>query len=331
MFQVIREFPFEFPYNYDYLPIIILSYIGFMFVYTVVAPKLSKKISTSYSNLNSAQKLEWNVRFTSTIFSIVVSIVCIYVLVVDHAIALSPLIYDSPLVKTNLAIVMGYIISDMTIIIANYRVIGDAFTLAHHIATVFGYAHSLTYSVMPYFANFRLIVELSTPLVNMRWFFYAAGYNKYSLCFFINGIVMTLLFFTVRIAIIPLYWYKVYTVLESPLWIKMRHFRYVMIFTCVLLDIINIYWFKKMFRGAVMVFQSNWQYYEKHHKTQQIETILFYRNQLMNAILSANNLVCESTKQGLNKINPSRYIDFRLSEHAFMPRILAELLNRNGD
>lgn len=38
---------------------------------------------------------------------------------------------------------MGYIISDMTIIIANYRVIGDAFTLAHHIATVFGYAHSL--------------------------------------------------------------------------------------------------------------------------------------------------------------------------------------------
>lgn len=38
---------------------------------------------------------------------------------------------------------MGYILSDMTIIISNYRLIGDAFTLAHHCATLFGYAHSL--------------------------------------------------------------------------------------------------------------------------------------------------------------------------------------------
>ena len=99
---------------------------------------------------------------------------------------------------------MGYILHDMTIIILNYSIIGDAFTLAHHLATFFAYTHSLTYSVMPYFANFRLIVELSTPLVNMRWFFYAVGYDKYSLHFFINGICMTLLFFTVRIATIPL-------------------------------------------------------------------------------------------------------------------------------
>lgn len=181
---------------------------------------------------------------------------------------------------------------------------------------------------MPYFANFRLIVELSTPLVNMRWFFYAVGYDKYSLYFFINGIVMTLLFFIVRIAMIPLYWYKVYTVLESPHWMKMRNFRYVMICTCVLLDIINIYWFKKMFRGAVMVFQSNWQYYEKHHKTQQLELLSSYKCRLKNGFLFANNILCESTKLGLNKIFPSRYIG---SLERNMPKVLIDLLNRNAD
>lgn len=110
---------------------------------------------------------------------------------------------------------------------------------------------------MPYFANFRLICELSTPLVNMRWFLYAAGHNKKSRAFFINGIAMTVLFFAVRIAIIPVYWYKVYSVVESDLWTQMRHFRYIMIVTCITLDIINMFWFKKMLKGALAVLEAN--------------------------------------------------------------------------
>jgi len=326
MFQIIREFPIQFPYNFDYLPIIVLSYFSFMLVYLIVSPKVSSKLSKSFVNLSQAQKIEWNVRFTSTLFSMIVSIVCIYILLVDHAITLSPLIYDSPLVKTNLAIVMGFILSDMTIIITNYKLIGDAFTLSHHIATLFGYAHSLTYSVMPYFANFRLIVELSTPLVNMRWFMYACGYDKYSICFFLNGIVMTLLFFTVRIATIPLYWYKVYIVLDSALWIKMRNFRYVMIGTCILLDIINIYWFKKMFHGAVVVFQCNWQYYEKHHKTHQLEMLSAYKKQVLHSISFANSILRESTKHGLHKIS-SRFTD----RNKLVPKILADFINRYSE
>ncbi len=116
---------------------------------------------------------------------------------------------------------------------------------------------------MPYFANFRLICELSTPLVNMRWFLYAAGHNKNSPAFFVNGIAMTVMFFAVRIAIIPVYWYKVYSVVDSQLWMQMRHFRYIMIVTCLILDVINIFWFKKMFKGAVAVIKNNWRYYKE--------------------------------------------------------------------
>jgi len=109
------------------------------------------------------------------------------------------------------------------------------------------------------------------------------------------------------------YWYKVYSVLDSPLWTKMRNFRYVMIFTCILLDIINIYWFKKMFRGAVLVVQSNWEYYEKHHKNQQLEMLASYKNQFKNSILLANEIVYRTTKSGLSKINPSKFIGSRVS------------------
>jgi hypothetical protein len=174
---------------------------------------------------------------------------------------------------------------------------------------------------MPYFANFRLIVELSTPLVNIRWFLYAVGFKKDSLHFFINGILMTLMFFAVRIASIPVYWYKVYTVLDSPTWIKMRNFRYVMIVTCVALDIINIYWFRKMFKGALIVWTTNWQYYEKHHKNQQLEMLHEYRKSIKHKL--TNNLLYQSTLNGLNIINPSRYLaQVTIDPNMYLARII---------
>jgi hypothetical protein len=154
--------------NYDYLPVVVLSYITFMFIYTFVSPTLGNLFSSTYPGLKHSSKIEWDNRFTSTVFSVVVSAVSLYVLVVDKAIQLSPLIYHSKLVRNNIAIVMGYIMSDMTIVIFKYKIIGDVFTLLHHSFSVVGYGYALTYSVMPYFANFRLICELSTPLVNMR-------------------------------------------------------------------------------------------------------------------------------------------------------------------
>lgn len=227
----------------------------------------------------------------STVFSLLASTICLYVLIIDKAISSSPLFYDSYLVKTNIAFVMGYAISDMLIILFNYKVIGDAFTIVHHCISLYGYSNALAFSVMPYFANYRLIVELSTPLVNMRWFLYACGYQKDSLHFFINGIAMTLVFFTVRVASIPVYWYKVYSVIDSPLWVKMRSLRYMMVVTCILLDIINIYWFRKMFNGAKIVWNTNWRYYSKHHKAQQLEMLYSYKNSIKDRLNISNYAV----------------------------------------
>lgn len=308
MFQVIREFPLGLDPKYEYLSVVAASFLFFTVVYRFVSPYFSKQLSAKYVALPQNHKIEWNVRVTSTIFSVLVSSICLYVLIVDHALSASPLFYDSDLVKTNIAIVMGYAISDMIIILLNYKIIGDAFTLFHHCLSLYGYSHALAYSVMPYFANFRLIVELSTPLVNMRWFLYATGYPKDSIHFFVNGIVMTALFFTVRIASIPIYWYKVYTVLDSPLWAKMRTFRYIMIVTCLALDVINVYWFRKMFKGALIVWNTNWQYYEKHHKAQQLERLGNMRKFVSSKLTISNSAMYQSTVQRLQRLYPANYM-----------------------
>lgn len=134
---------------------------------------------------------------------------------------------------------------------------------------------------------------------------------------------MTLMFFAVRIASIPIFWFKVYSICDSPLWIKMRHFRYIMIVTCLALDVINIYWFRKMFKGALIVWSTNWQYYEKHHKTQQLEMLYSYRNQLKEKII-------HSTMNGLSAINPGRYLNVDFIERTVsLPRVLSDFLHQN--
>jgi len=308
MLKLIKEFPINFEYDSDYLTITAYSYAFFLVVFRVLAPYFSAKLTKSYDRLTCNQKVEWNSRVTSTLFSSFVSFTCLYILFIDDALSTSPVIYDSTIVKTNIAVVIGYVLADMTIILVNYRAIGDIFTVFHHCLSLFGYINALNYSAMPYFANFRLMVELSTPLVNMRWFLYACGYPKDSLHFFVNGITMTLVFFVVRILSIPIYWYKCYTILDTPQWFKLRNLRQAMVITCLALDIINIYWFRKMYRGALIVWSANWSYYEKHHKPQQLEKLHSYQQSLKSKTLLAVN----SLTMIIN--NPGRYIGLRFVE-----------------
>ncbi len=83
---------------------------------------------------------------------------------------------------------------------------------------------------------------------------------------------MTLMFFCVRIAIIPIYWFKVYSIAESDLWVQMQHLRYVMIVTCIILDVINLFWFKKMLHGAIKISNNKYQDYKRTTMTEKKTT-----------------------------------------------------------
>jgi hypothetical protein len=108
------------------------------------------------------------------------------------------------------------------------------------------------------------------------------------------------------------------------MWIKMRNFRYVMIITCIILDIINIYWFQKMFKGVLIVISTNWE----HHKTHQLEQFSNYRKNFRNKITESKGLILEA----LHKINHGRYLGIKFIErNVHMPKVLNDFLNRNTE
>ncbi|XP_016091411.1 transmembrane protein 56-B-like [Sinocyclocheilus grahami] len=111
-----------------------------------------------------------------------------------------------------------------------------------------------TRGVLPYFANFRLISELSTPFVNQRWFFEALAYPRTHPLVVTNGVAMAVVFFLVRIAVMPPYWAKVFGTFGTPAFERLGLAAQVAwIVSCVCLDILNTIWMYKIARGCYKV------------------------------------------------------------------------------
>jgi len=85
-----------------------------------------------------------------------------------------------------------------------------------------------------------------------RWFLDATGHPRTSFGFVINGYVMGASFFLCRITIMPIYYYKCFSVWGSE---EQRNLGFLInffwIFTCIVLDAINLYWFAKIVKGAM--------------------------------------------------------------------------------
>lgn len=76
------------------------------------------------------------------------------------------------------------------------------------------------------------------------------GHSKDSELYVLNGIAMCAMFFMVRILSIAPYWNKVYSIYGTPAAARLGNLWYVMIVSCVILDILNLVWFRKMMKGV---------------------------------------------------------------------------------
>ncbi|GCB83790.1 hypothetical protein scyTo_0024501, partial [Scyliorhinus torazame] len=56
----------------------------------------------------------------------------------------------------------------LLLLLRHWKTLGDRFFISHHLAALYAYQYVLARGLLPYFANFRLIAELSTPFVNQR-------------------------------------------------------------------------------------------------------------------------------------------------------------------
>ncbi|XP_077869132.1 TLC domain-containing protein 4-B-like [Saccoglossus kowalevskii] len=235
----------------QYVPVVLASFGLSVGMYYYLSPVLSALLYDGYRKLSEVQLVDWNTRAASTLHSVLVSYMCVYVLLYDEDSKENPVWCKCRLAKITCAITTGYILADTLVMLRHFPLSESVFYILHHLCAIYAYTYTLLYGTLPYFANFRLLAEVSTPFVNLRWILDVTGYSKGSLFVIINGLMMCFSFFMVRIAVMPLYYYMMYMVWGTSEFYRLSFgMRLAWVITSVGLDIINVFWFSKIFRGA---------------------------------------------------------------------------------
>ncbi|CAL8271313.1 unnamed protein product [Lota lota] len=236
------------------LTVVAGSFVSFQLLFSVASPLLSAVLTPAYGLLPANKLTEWNSRLVSTVHALVVGLFCLYILCFDDKVNADPVWGDPHLVKLNVAITCGYLVYDLVLLACNWSTMGDSFFVCHHLAALYAYGYVLTRGVLPYFANFRLISELSTPFVNQRWFFEMLKYPRSHRLVVLNGVAMAAVFFLVRIAVMPPYWASVFATFGTEAFDRLGVGAQVAwISSCIALDVLNTIWMYKIARGCYKV------------------------------------------------------------------------------
>uniref|UniRef100_A0A8D0DWR3 TLC domain containing 4 n=1 Tax=Salvator merianae TaxID=96440 RepID=A0A8D0DWR3_SALMN len=236
-------------------------------LFHVLSSWISARVTSGFNNLDQKKKIEWNSRTVSTFHALVVGAFCLYILLWDEAVSADHVWGDPSTVQLNLAITSGYLISDLLLIIFYWEAIGDIFFVIHHFVALYAYYFVLGRGLLAYFANFRLLAELSTPFVNQRWFLEVLGYSKASKANIINGLLMTIAFFGGRIIVMPVYYASVASEVGTEAFHRLGFAAQSAWFiSSIVLDIMNLMWMVKITRGCYKVICLIGQGEAKVHK-----------------------------------------------------------------
>ncbi|CAF3904023.1 unnamed protein product [Rotaria sordida] len=74
-----------------FLPVVATSFIVFTILYKFIDPFLSNLLIKDYRTLTEIQKIDWNTRINSSINSLVVGAICVYMMIDDRGLNANPL------------------------------------------------------------------------------------------------------------------------------------------------------------------------------------------------------------------------------------------------
>ncbi|XP_078618781.1 TLC domain-containing protein 4-like [Branchiostoma floridae x Branchiostoma japonicum] len=168
----------------------------------------------------------------------------LYVFLYPGEAILTQIWHDSPAFRHATCIIMGYAQADTLLMLFN-TCLQDRLMIVHHaIACIAAYAGSVI-PALPYYGNFWVLMELSSPFVNLRMILYSLGQER-SRLYLLNGILMLVTFLTCRVITIPL-WFQLAEPMATG---ELYEIGPLLFFTIVVLTPIiygmNIYWFGKM-------------------------------------------------------------------------------------
>jgi len=253
--EVFTKDPSSLPYIFT--PAFVVSFIVTLLCPFVVCPLLFPVLIPRYNSLGET-KSHFNTLLSSTIHAVIASSLTIYILVFG-VLGTNRVFSKSPLGFTLMQISLGYFVADMFVCLQDPLLRKDIGSMFHHLAGIIGIGLGLYHQGwFAFFIVYRIISELSTPFVNLRWVFYELGPPyKDSFWYYFASFGMVVTFFLCRILVIPWHWYEVLVTITHPsalivplvlrVWICVNY---------IMFDVLNLYWFGKMIRGLVKVYRS---------------------------------------------------------------------------
>ncbi|XP_078662255.1 TLC domain-containing protein 4-B-like [Branchiostoma floridae x Branchiostoma belcheri] len=220
-------------------------------VFWRLAPKVNLWIFPAYKRLEKKLMLQMNRNVSSATCSGILSLLSWYTFLFRPDVSPKLVEMDQPIVRLTVSIFLGHTISEILAMAYQGTLLEEKAMLCHHVSSLFSGYVGVTRCWFPYFVVLFLMSELSTPFVSLRESLYFTGKVK-SEAYTLNGYAMVLTFFLGRIAVIPHYWYHIYPHVVSG---KVFQVGWDAAVTAILLwtvlNVLNIFWFYKMLRGAL--------------------------------------------------------------------------------
>ncbi|KAI8956979.1 DUF887-domain-containing protein [Daldinia sp. FL1419] len=173
----------------------------YFFIGTVVSPIVSSRIfPTKYKALSRSKRLSWDVHVVSFVQSTTINILALWVMFTDEE-------------RKNMdtqervwgytggaamiqALAAGYFLYDLIITVAHLNIFGLGM-LAHAISALAVYSFGFRPFLNYYSSNF-ILWELSSPFLNIHWFFDKLGMTG-SKAQLYNGLILIAMFFSCRL------------------------------------------------------------------------------------------------------------------------------------
>lgn len=152
------------------------------------------------------------------------------------------------LCQLSCEIFLGYLIQDALYLILYDKILNSREAIVHHLSYIAIASYTLpnSYFIFPYM--WLTLGEASTPFLAIRWFLSAFDL-KDSIIYKVNGVLFALLFFITRIVIYFIGLYHLFITLN--IWFDRAYGLRLVYFGLICLFFLNIFWFYKIFKGAL--------------------------------------------------------------------------------
>lgn len=282
---------FDLPSLPDHIHEVFLSAVFYSLIFWPISPLLSKLIAPQhYSKLSRRRRLNWDAHVVSFIQSTLINVIAIWVMVVDQerkSMNSEERVWGyTGAAGMVQALAAGYFVWDLYVTSTNLDVFGLG-TLAHAIAALLVYTLGFR-PLVNYYGCIFILWELSTPFLNIHWFFDKVNMTGSSAQLY-NGILLLFTFFSARLiygtyqsfCVFSDMWAAVnahptktfsqslvmqYATPEStvPTWLAVSYLA-----SNITLNTLNFYWFIMMIRAVLKRFKAN----EEHTSATEVEGV----------------------------------------------------------